>query len=65
MPEIQQANSETVVKSLQESSIRSFIIWNGTSQIISKNTKTPGPRKKTFSMIQNKEVLKKLKTKDP
>ena len=63
--EIQQPNSEILVESLQESSIRSFIIWNGTSQIISKNTKTPGPSKKTFSSIQNREILKKLDTNDP
>ena len=61
--EIQQPNSEILVESLQESSIRSFIIWNGTSQIITKNTKTPGPSKKTFSLIQNKEILKKLNIK--
>ena len=45
--------------------LESFIIWNGTSQIISKNTKTPFPRKKTSSLIQNNEILKKLKTNDP
>ena len=64
--EIQQPNSEILVESLQESSIRSFIIWNGTSQIITKNTKTPGPSKKTFSLIQNKEIQnKKLNTNYP
>ena len=64
--EIQQPNSEILVESLQESSIRSFIIWNGTSQIITKNTKNPGPSKKTFSLIQNKEIQnKKLNTNDP
>ena len=45
--------------------MRSLISWNGTSQIISKNTKTPGPSKKTFSSIQNKEILKKLNKNDP
>ena len=34
--EIQQPNSVVLVENLQESSLRSFIIWNGTSQIISK-----------------------------
>ena len=61
--EIQQPISEILVESLHESSIRSFIIWNGTSQIIYKNTKTPSPSKKTFSLIQKKEILKKLNTK--
>ena len=51
------------MESLQESSIRGFIIWNVTSQIISKKTKTPGPSRKTFSSIQNKEIQnKKLNT---
>ena len=35
-PDIQQPNSENSVESLQESSIRSVIIWNGTSQIMSE-----------------------------
>ena len=30
-----------------------------------KNTKTPCPSKKTFSLIQNKEILKKCKTNEP
>ena len=34
--EVQKPNSEILVESLQKCSLRSFIIWNGTSEIISK-----------------------------
>ena len=55
--EVQQANSEILVDSLQESSIRSFIISNGTLQIISK--------KRENSVSMRKDLLIDSKQRSP
>ena len=62
--EVQQPNSEILVEGLQESSIRSFIIWNGTLQIDSKKLRVHVKRRshwfKTESSRSGKPTIQNI-----